>query len=176
MKMSEKDLKIITRTAATAALEHLEKEKQKQLKEKHDRRLRNVKLLLRNYRSFAAHVAEIKLDINELDEKLELEELDTDEFKLMSIKRSKRKTLAMVQFINKMLVVYRTICEQTGRSEDIRRYESVFKMYIAEVKMTAEDISEAHNTALRTTYNDIEKASKDLVVLIFGVDGVRFFN
>lgn len=176
MKLTEKDLEVITRTAAVAALEHLEMAKQKQQKEKHDRRLRNVKLLLRNYRSFAAHVAEIKLDINELDEKLELEELDSDEFKLLSIKRSKKKTLAMVRFINKMLVIYKTMCEQTGKPEDIRRYETVYKMYIAEVKMTAEEISEMHNTAVRTTFNDIEKASKDLTVLIFGVDGIRFIN
>ncbi|UTW69883.1 hypothetical protein KHA80_03055 [Anaerobacillus sp. HL2] len=44
---------------------------------RYDRRLRNVKLLLRNYRSFVNHVEDIKLAIEDLNGKLDLDELDT---------------------------------------------------------------------------------------------------
>lgn len=176
MKLSEKQLEVITKTAAVAALEHLEKEKQKQQKERYDRRLRNVKLLLRNYRSFAAHVAEIKMDINELDEKLELEELDLDEYAIRAIKKSKEKTLALVVFLNKMLKVYETMCEQSDNTEDIRKYATIYHLYISDDKKTYEQIAECHFTNVRTVYRDVADATKTISVLVFGVDGIRIIN
>lgn len=107
MKLSEKQLAVISKIV----LEVLEQEKEKEKKRKHDRRLRNVKLLLKNYRAFATHVADIKLEINELNKKLELDELDTDEFAIKSIMKSKELTLAMIKYINKTLEVYKLICE-----------------------------------------------------------------
>ena len=172
VKLTDKHIELITRTT----IEVWEKEKETQEKKKHDRRLRNVKLLLRNYRSFVKHTSDIKLDIQNIDEQLELEYLDTDEFKLESIKRSKEKTLAMVQFINKMLAVFKVMCEQSAKPEDIRRYDVIFYMYISEQKMTAEEISAMHNVAVRTIFLDIEKACKDLSVLVFGIDGVKFYK
>lgn len=172
-KISDEHVALIARTAATAALEHLEKEKQKQEKQKHDRRLRNVKLLLRNYRSLAKHVEDIKLEIDVLNEKFELTYLDSDEFKILSIKRSKEKTLAMLRYVNKMLAVYKVMCEQTG---DERRYDAIYRMHIAEDKKTAEEISALQSVSVRTVFNDVEKACKDLTILMFGIDGVRFLT
>ncbi|MBS4198599.1 hypothetical protein KHA93_02915 [Bacillus sp. FJAT-49732] len=172
MKLSDKHVELIAKTT----LEFWEKEKENQEKRKYDRRLRNIKLLLRNYRSFVKHTSDIKLDIQIIDERLELEYLDSDEFKLQSIKQSKEKTLAMIQFINKMLAVFKVMCEQSGKPEDVRRYDVIYYMYISEDKMTAEEISAMHNVAVRTIFLDIEKASKDLSVLVFGIDGVRFYK
>lgn len=172
VELSERQIEIITKTT----LEFLEKEKLKQEKRKHDRRLRNVKLLLRNYRTFKKHCEDVKLEISEIDEKLELDELDTDEFKLQSIRKSKEKTLAMVRFIDKMLAVYKVMCEQTGRPEEVRKYDVIIKMYVEKEKKTAEEISAMQNVAVRTVFGDIEKACKDLSVLVFGLDGIRFHN
>lgn len=174
LKLSYKQLEVITRTAAVVAFEQLEKERKKQEKRKHDRRLRNIKLLLRNYRSFVKHCSEIKLEINELDEMFDLAELESDELKIMSIKKSKEKTLAIVKFINKMMKVYGVMCEESGKVEKIRQSKTIYAMYISADKKTAEEISADHNVAVRTVFTDIEKASKDLAVLVFGVDGIRF--
>lgn len=170
-KISQKHLEIITETAVKTALEYYEKEKMKQENQKHNRRLRNVKLLLRNYRSLTKHVKDIKLEIDELNEKFELTYLDSDEFKIQSIKRSKEKTLAMLRYVDKMLTVYKVMCEQSG---DERRYETIYSLYISENKKTAEEISALQSVAVRTVFNDVEKASKDLAVLMFGVDGIKF--
>ena len=176
MKLSEKQLDTIAKAAANAAIEAYENHKNQQEKKKHDRRLRNIKLLLRNYRSFVRHCKDIKLEIDILDEKLELEYLDSNEFKIESIKRSKEKTLAMVRYIDKMLAVYKLMCEQSGRPEEVRRYETIYKMYITDKKMTAKEISALQSVAERTVFTDIEKACNDLSVLVFGIDGVRFNN
>ncbi|MGM0971671.1 MAG: hypothetical protein ACQEW2_02305 [Bacillota bacterium] len=174
MNLSEKQLEVISKAAAQAAFEHLEKERQKREKQKYDRRLRNIKLLLKNYRSFVAHSAEIKLEINDLNAKLELDELDTDEFAIESIKRSKHRTLAMVKFINRMVAVYKSICEQSGNQEDIRKYETIYNLYIAEDKKTVSEISEMHFLSSRMVYKNIDNACEVLTVLVFGVDGIKF--
>ncbi|WP_244943841.1 hypothetical protein [Siminovitchia fortis] len=174
MKLSEKQLDTIAKAAANAAIEAYENHKNQQEKKKHDRRLRNIKLLLRNYRSFKKHCEDVRLEINILDEKLELEYLDSNEFKIESIKRSKEKTLAMVRYIDKVLTVYKVMCEQSGDPEEIRRYQTIHQFYISDGKMTADEIAAWHTVAKRTVYRDIEKACKALAVLMFGVDGVKF--
>lgn len=172
--LNDQELEIVARAAASVAIEKYQQEQQERERQKFDRRLRNVKLLLRNYRSFATHTADIKLDIVELDERIDLSELESDEFALTSIKRSKKRTLALIKFVNKMLQIYKTICEQTGNEEDIKKYEAIYYLYIAERKKTVAEISECQYVAERTVYRNVNKAYEDLSVLIFGVDGLRF--
>jgi hypothetical protein len=174
MELNEKQIEVISRTAALAAFEHLEKEREKQEKRKHDRRLRNIKLLLKNYRSFAIHCADIKLQIIDLDKKLDLDELDTDEFAVTSIKRSKERTLAMVKFINKSLEVYKVVCEKSEDPESNRRYKVIYDLYISDDKKTVTDVARGQSVHSRTIYKDIDKACETLVVLMFGIDGVKF--
>jgi hypothetical protein len=174
MNISDKQLMVISQAAAQAAFEHLEKEKEKQEKIKHDRRLRNVKLLLRNYRTFAVHTADIKLEINELNAKLDLDELDTDEFAIRSIMKSKELTLAMVKYINKSIEIYRLICEKSDNPEDKRRYQIIYDLYISEDKKTAKQLAERHFVNPRTVYKDVDSGCETLVVLMFGVNGIRF--
>lgn len=170
MNLSEKQLAVISKTV----LEFLEQEKEKEKKRKHDRRLRNVKLLLKNYRSFAIHSEEIKQDIQDLNTVLELDELDTDEFAIESIKRSKIRTLAMVKFINKMLRIYKIVCEQSSNPEDLRSYQTIYNMYISGNKKTANEIATCQNVDPRTVYRDVNRACETLSSLIFGVDSLKF--
>lgn len=174
MNISDKQLMVISQAAAQAAFEHLEKEKEKQEKIKHDRRLRNVKLLLRNYRSFKMHCDDTLEDLKKIDEHLELDEFGYSELAVEAIKRSKKRTLAMVKFIDKMMNVYKIMGEQSEREEDKRVYQSVYFLYISEIKLSAKDIAERHNTDPRTVYKDVDKACKTLSALMFGVDSLKF--
>ncbi len=166
----------VAAVAVKTALEFLEKENKDREKRKHDRRLRNIKLLLRNYRSFVNHCQDIKLDIQILNDRLELEELDTDEFAIESIKRSKERTLVMVRFINQMMNVYKIMSEQSHQPEDYRRYQVVYGMYVSEDRLTVDDISAMHNISRRTVYVDIDKACETLSVLMFGIDGIKLYR
>jgi hypothetical protein len=169
----EKITKLAAETAVQIALEYLEKEKQKQQKVKRDRRLRNTKLLLKHYRSFKRHCGDVKTELEKLNDPEFLNEIDTEKFAIESDKRSKERTLAMVRFIDKMLEVYRIMCERSGRPEEIRKYKTIEMMYISDEKLTAEQIAEEHEIDTRTVYKDINKASNALSALIFGVDGMR---
>lgn len=174
MRLTEKQIEIISAIAAQEALKHLESEKQKQEKVKRDNRLRNIKLLLRNYRLFSLHAEEIIVEVQEMNALLDLDELETDEFAIESIVRSKKRTFAMIRFINKMLQVYKVLCEQSNNPEDIRSYETVWALYISEQKKTVKEIATCQNVDPRTVYRDIDRACESLSSLIFGVDSIRF--
>jgi len=171
--LSPQMLEEIARVAVQAVLDFQEKEKQKQQKAKKDWRLRNTKLLLKHYRSFVKHSEGVKEKLSALERAEALEELYTDELAIEAIKRSKKRTLAMVQFIQKMLGVYKMMCETSGQLEDMRRYQIIHELYIAEEKRTAEELAECHKIDTRTVYRDVNEAAKTLSVLIFGVDGVE---
>jgi len=171
--LSPQLLEEVTRIAIQAAMDHMEKEKQKQRKEKRDWRLRNTKLLLKNFRSFLAHSAEVKDELTALQRAEVIEDIYTEEFAVESIKRSKQRTLVMVQFMQRMLKVYKEMCETSEQPEDNRRYQVISSLYISDEKLTAEKLAEFHKIEPRTVYNDVNSACKTLSVLIFGVDGIQ---
>jgi len=173
-KLLEQVAKISAETAVQTAIEYLEQEKQKQKKMKRDRRLRNIKLLLRNYRSFTVHCEGIKVGLDRLNNMLQIDDLETDEAAIESIKRSKERTLAIVKFIDQMLEVYKVLSERSEKPEDLRQYQTIYKMYIASEKYSAEKIAECHKVDVRTVYRDINSACETLSGLIFGADFIRF--
>lgn len=172
--MKPETVEQITKTAVKTALEFMEKEKARQRKAKKDWRRRNTKLLLKNYRSFVKHSKEgdDKVEITRWDDTLE--ELFTEEFAVESIKKSKAKTLVMVRFMQRMLTVYKGMCETSGKSEEIRRYKVIDALFISEDKMDAEQVAECHKIDVRTVYRDVNDACESLSVLIFGVDAIQF--
>ncbi|NEU29952.1 hypothetical protein GN156_04065 [bacterium LRH843] len=172
-KILEEVAKISAKTAVQTALEFLEKERRKQEKQKHDRRLRNIKLLLSNYRSFVKHCEDIKIAIKDIDNKIEWAMLDSEEFDLMSIRRSKEKTLAMVRYIDKMMAVYKVMCVEDG-AESERRYQVIKSLYIDNPKKSMVELSNVHFLSEKTIRRDRDKACEALSVLMFGVDAIRF--
>ncbi|MCR8979488.1 hypothetical protein [Brevibacillus laterosporus] len=172
-QLIEKITKLSAEIAIKAAMDHLEKEKKKQLKVKKDWRLRNTKLLLKNYRSFVSHSRKIENEIELLKRAEVLDELYTEDFAVESIKRSKQRTKVMVEFIRRMLNVYKDMCEQSGKTEEIRRYQIIHALYISEQKQEIEAVAKCHKIDVRTVYRDIKEAVKTLSVLVFGVDGIR---
>lgn len=172
VKLTEKHIEVISKTV----LEYLEKEKEKDRKRKQDWRLKNTKLLLRNYRKFKIHAGELEEEISLLDDEELLDSLDSDEFALESIKNSKKRTLAMIHFIDKMLEVYRVLSEKSTEPEEYRKYRTIYLLYINDERKTIEEIAECHNVNVRTVYRDRNGGVETLASLIFGVDSIRFID
>lgn len=169
----------IARIASLVAIQEYERQRQEGEKKKFDRRLHNTKLLLKNYRSFKRHYFEVRDELIELenaddDFEGDLDYLDSDEFALESIKRSKKRTLAMIRFIDRMLEVYEVLCQKDTETVSRRYFDTIKKLYIDESKMTFEQVAECHHVHARTVRRDVEEAIKALTALIFGVDGIRF--
>ncbi|PYI57035.1 HTH domain-containing protein [Paenibacillus flagellatus] len=172
--LSKEQLDAVARAAVTAAMEFIEKEKQKQQKVKRDKRLRNTKLLLKHYRDFVAHSETLQNKLTAIEEASMLNELHDEEFAVEAIKRSEQRTLVMVRFIQRALDSYQAMCEMSRQPEDSRRYKIVHSLYISEQLTTIEKLAERHNIDVSTIYKDVNAACKTLSVLIFGVDGIRF--
>ncbi|KMJ55219.1 hypothetical protein AB685_28385 [Bacillus sp. LL01] len=171
----ERIVKVSAETAVRTAIEYMEKEKMKEQKNRRDMRLRNTKLLLKHYRSFVLHSKDLQIELDELEVPDDVfEEMHSNELVVESIKRSKKRTLAMVKFIDQMLRVYNTLCEESGRLEEIRQFQTIHKLYISEEKFTIDQVAECHNVVVRTVQRDTKDAVKTLSALIFGIDSIRF--
>lgn len=174
MVTNEELIEHVARVAAQTAIEYIEKQREERQKNKVDRRLRNTKLLLTNYRSFKLHCLDVKNELDLVSDPELLENLDTDEFIVEAIKKSKARTLAMVRFIDRMLIIYKSICEASTRTDEARRYDTIHKLYISEEKFSAEMVATCHKIDPRTVHRDVNKAINTLSSLIFGVDSIRF--
>lgn len=173
MQLTDEQVKLVTEIVSQKAIEAYVKFDKEQRKARHDRRLRNIKLLLRNYRSFVRHTEDIKLEIADLEEEIELSFLESEEFAIESIRRSKERTLTMVRYIQKMIKVYEKMSQDEGE-EGKRQFRVVHDYFIGDKKMTVKEIAECQNVDPRTVYRDIDKAAETLSVLMFGVDAIRF--
>ncbi|MCI8860659.1 MAG: hypothetical protein HFI71_14350 [Lachnospiraceae bacterium] len=164
---------------AREAMKTLVRERKKEQEKKSDRRLRNVKLLLKNYRMLKEHAENSVFGRTQMEESaadiLESMMLVYDnEVIIESIKRSATRTAIIVSHIEVMFGLYRSYCEHTSNREiDIRRYDVLWDMYIAEKRLSAKEIAKKQNISARNVYEDIKVSTERLTALIFGVDGLK---
>ena len=152
------------------------------MKIKYDKRLRNTRLLLKNYRSFVEHCNNAKYSVenpikkeiskNNLTVQLfdDLYNLQDDAFVVSSILKSKEKTKIILDHINMCLEFFEQKAIKTNNQEMIRRYNVIDNLYIKEKPMSFEQIAEQIST--KTVNRDKNKAIQELSVLIFGIDGL----
>ncbi|WP_440896257.1 hypothetical protein ACS127_17305 [Amphibacillus sp. Q70] len=172
MQLSEKQLKIITETASREAVKAHQAYLEEQEKVKHDRRLRNIKLLLKNYRALVLHCQKREDDLLKFEETSILD-LDLDEINLESIesiKQSKKKSIAMVHFIKGKIEAYRHNCSQN----ELKYFRVLEKKYITPKKYTVQEIAKIENIDRATVHRYLNKAMTDLPVIFFGIDAIKF--
>ena len=168
-------------TGTKAAMDYLIEEKKAQQKGRYDRRLRNTRLLLKNYRAFKKHVQGAVFNAQKAKESAIdiLDSLDDftfdDDLYIESIKRSQQRTMIIMRHIDEMLKYYRIACEQSGREDEMRCYRIILATYINDERKTAEEIAETENIERRTVYKNINAAIKPLSALIFGVDSIKLY-
>ena len=113
-------------TGTKAAMEYIMEEKKTQQKGRYDRRLRNTRLLLKNYRTLKQHAQGAVFNAKKAKENAVdiLDGLDSFQFDdnlyIESIKRSQQRTIIIMRHIDEMLKYYRIACEQSGREDEMR--------------------------------------------------------
>ncbi len=164
---------------AQEALKRFEQERKNEIGQRADRRLRNTKLLLRNYRMLKKHAE------NSVFRRAQMEESAFDILESMmksrdndviinSIKDSAARTAVMVSHVEAMLGLYAAFCEKSPNKEiERRRYDVVWDMYIAEDTLSAKEIAQKKNMSKENVYVDLRVAVERLAALIFGVDGLN---
>ena len=156
---------------------HEEQEKNKQLR--YDKRLRNTKMLLRNYRELVSHSENAIYEASQVEDEdlfdiLEMMSSDTgNQYYVESIKISAARTRLIIEHVKEMLALYEIYCNRSPKPEDKRRYRTIYALYIADEPKTYEQIAEEESVEPRTVYRDVSAAVEKLTFLIFGIDGMR---
>lgn len=164
---------------AEEALKVFEQERKKEYSHRADRRLRNTKLLLRNYHMLKEHASNsvfgrTQMEESALDILESMMSMYNNDVIIESIKRSATRTAIIVSHIETMFELYHTYCEMSvSREIDLRRYEVVWDMYMAEQILSVKEIAKKQNMSKENVYADIKVALERLTALIFGVDGLK---
>ncbi len=164
---------------AQEGIKTFEQERKREYSHKADKRLRNTKLLLRNYHMLKEHTEKsifgrVQMKESALDILESMMSLYDNEVIIESIKRSATRTAIIVSHIEAMLGLYKIYCEKSVNPKiDQRRYEVIWDMYLADQLLTAEEIADKQHISKESVYSDIKIAIERLAALIFGVDGLN---
>ncbi len=164
---------------AKEALKTFEQERKKEYGGRADRRLRNTKLLLRNYHMLKEHAEKsvfgrTQMEESALDILESMMSIYNNEVIIESIKRSATRTAVIVSHIDTMFGLYEAYCDRSPtRDIDMRRYEVVWDMYMAEPSLSVKEIAEKKSMSKENVYSDLRVAVERLTALIFGVDGLN---
>jgi len=171
--------RVAAEIGARSAIEKYEAQQRRASIERRDKRLRNTKLLLQNYRNFKSCVEHAVFDIGQMAEESALEILDLmwehqGSLQVDSIKQSTARTAIIVEHIDAMIAIYEIYCERSPRIEDKRRYRIIKELYISgDTSNTVEALAKKEGVNARTVYKDIDAAIEKISALIFGIDGVE---
>lgn len=164
---------------ANEALKTFRQEQKKEYSRRADRRLRNTKLLLRNYHMLKEHAensvfGRTQMEESALDILESMMSMYDNEVIIESIKRSATRTAVIVSHIETMFGLYAAYCVKSpNRDIEMRRYEVLWDMYMAEDTLSAKEVAEKQHVSKDTVYTDIRMATEKLTALIFGVDGLN---
>ena len=164
---------------AKEALKAYEQERKKEQGKRADRRLRNTKLLLRNYHMLKEHAensvfGRTQMEESALDILESMMNMYDNEVIIESIKRSATRTAIIVSHIETMFGLYEAYCEKSQNKEiDCRRYEVIWDRYMAEPVLSVKEIANKQNMSKENVYSDLKVAEERLTALIFGVDGLK---
>lgn len=182
MSLTSAELReIYERAAAIGAKEALktfDQERKKEYGQRADKRLRNTKLLLRNYHMLKEHAensvfGRTQMKESALDILESMMSIYNDEVIIQSIKNSATRTAIIVSHIETMFGLYYSYCDRsTNREIDLRRYNVVWDMYMAEDTLSAKEIADKQNVSKESVYSDLRVGIERLTALIFGADGL----
>lgn len=166
--------KIAAEAGAEKAIEVYEAKEAARRKNNEDKKFKNVKLLLKEYRNLRAYADNALCDASQLND-LVIRELvgfsEHEKYKVESIKNQIVTTKTIMEHVQTMLELYKLRCTSSSREDLQRRWRVIEAAFISgETAPSYEEIATKEIIDSRTVYKDIDKACKDLSNLIFGID------
>lgn len=174
-KEQDSIIRLAAEVGSQRALETYIKEKQKERKQRVDRRLRDTKRLMRNYREIKIHAGDAIASLSEItNEDYEFfKDLMEDNIEISAITRTKARSAIMLSHIDAMLQTYQTICYTSKKPEDQRRYRVLESMCLLDEPMPISEIAAQENIDTRTVYRDFDVACEKMSALLFGVQFIE---
>ena len=164
---------------AKEALKTFRQERENENGRRGDRRLRNTKLLLRNYRMLKEHAENSVFGRTQMEESAfdileSMMSMYDNEVIIESIKRSATRTAVIVSHIETMFGLYAAYCDKAAnRYIEKRRYEVLWDLYMADETLSVKELAKKYHISKDSVYSDLRMATERLTALIFGVDGLN---
>ncbi len=173
-------IRLAGEAGAKYAMDTLEQERARHRKDAADWRLRNTKLLLRNYRDLKLHCSITVSDAADLDAGIQNvlkeiwseSEFGYDQLTVDSLRRSVTQTTVLLNHVDDMLYAYKMCCERSKNPEEARKYRVIHAMYIDNKARSVQEIADSESIDARTVYRDIDKACARLSAYFFGAEAI----
>lgn len=176
VKLTQAQLTKIIETASEVAIKQYRAEAEKEKQENRDKRLYNTRLLLEKYRGMAKYADDAVYDAQQIDDDMELQSLlelmsskgDDGSLSVESIQSRAVRTKVILTHVRKMLDFYAYRCGASGKQEMLRKWDTVYNLYLAEEEKTVAELAETFFVDERTVYRYNKAAIQDLSALFFG--------
>lgn len=183
-KLLELMQQIVTEGVANGIKKGIEQAKnEERLREKitYDTRIKNTRLLLKNYRNFVKACKQATFTEKDLETATVEEVLDKifcqsyDEVTVVqSILTSKKRTEIILTHIKRIINFYLYEAEQSKNEEKKRKAHILNDLYvIGKYKPKINVMSEKYHISERQIRRDANSAIEEIAVLMFGIDGIR---
>ncbi|MEG2289930.1 MAG: hypothetical protein RSA29_02680 [Clostridium sp.] len=160
-----KEVEEAIKKATREAIREFDKEKQL---EKRGKVFQNTRLLMRHYNDLKDHTNKGIDSLRFAIEDKDYDKLTEDEIFIISIKRSKAKTLVMIAHIDMALDELK---KRQIKEDAIEKYFALEMYFIKD--MSYEEIQEKLNCGKNTPSRWVNQMIDRLSVLLFGIDGVK---
>ncbi len=163
--------------AAESAVKYFLKLQKEDRKERHDRRLHNIKMLLQNYRMLKINSEEAVYSLEQIESPYDIFE-DMMQGKdgtlqIDSIKKSAARTKIIVDHIEKMIDLYQVYTSREDADPiEQRRFDVLNDLYLSDVKLGAKEVADKYGISKESVYSDRSIALENMAALVFGVDGL----
>ena len=162
-------------------IEQLKNEERLKNKITYDTRIKNTRLLLKNYRNFVKSCKQATFTEKELETANVEEVLDKlfcesyDEVTVVqSILASKKRTEIILTHIKRIINFYLFEADQSKNDEKKRKAHILSDLYIVgKYKPKISFMSEKYHISERQIRRDANSAIEEIAVLMFGIDGIR---
>jgi len=176
--------RLVTDGVAKGIKQGLEQSKNEQrLKEKitYDIKIKNTRLLLKNYRKFISACNQATFTEKELESATVEEILDKlycstyDEVTVVqSILASKKRTEIILEHIKNIVNFYIFEADSSRNDEKHRRAHILEDLYIKGKRQPAMSVlAEKYSISERQVHRDKNVAIEEIAVFMFGIDGIR---
>ena len=162
-------------------IEQLKNEERLKEKITYDTRIKNTRLLLKNYRKFVKACKQATFTEKDLETATVEEVLDKlfcqscDEITVVqSILASKKRTEIILTHIKRIIDFYLYESDHSNNDEKRRKAHILNELYvIGKYKPKINDMSEKYHISERQIRRDANSAIEEIAVLMFGIDGIR---
>lgn len=129
----------------------------------------NTKLLMKHYNDLKSHIENAISEVAELEKSiLSLNDINEDELYILSIKRSKAKSLIMIAHIDESLNL---LYKNEVKNGTVEKFLALKKYFIEE--KTFECIAEELNCGVITSRRWVNEMINQLGIYLFGIESIK---